>query len=192
MFSLLTISPFYINIMGKQTALIHSKIHKITIDGVLTVKEKLAWEINLAKELTPDEKESLIKYLDRLPEKNNLCHFDFHPGNIMVDESKYQVIDWMTACAGDPAADIARAWLLLKYGEMINADKKTALLISIMKTIIRGQYLRNICRLSHITRADIDKWILPVAAARLSEWLTAQERANLLKFIRIKLEKYEI
>ena len=93
----------------------------------------------------------------------------------------------MTACAGNPAADVARTWLLLKYGEMRNADKKTAFVVSAVKAIIRRQYLRNVCRLSHITRTEVDSWIVPVAAARLSEWLTESERRKLLRLIREKL-----
>ena len=34
----------------------------------------------------------------------SVCHFDFHPGNILVRGPKYQVIDWMTACAGNKVA----------------------------------------------------------------------------------------
>lgn len=186
MFLLLRRKPFSIFGMGKRIALIHAEIHKTSIDGVLTVKEKLTQEIGWAEELTSSEKARIIKVLNTLPEKNSLCHFDFHPGNILAGDLKYQVIDWMTACAGDPAADIARTWLLLKYGQVKNADKKTAFIVSAVKTVIRGQYLRNVCRLSHITKAEVKKWILPVAAARLSEWLTESERVKLLKLIREK------
>ena len=184
MLSLLSTRPFSIFGMGKRIALIHNQIHKTGIEGVLTVKEKLSQEINRAEELTSKEKDIIIKIVDALPEKNKLCHFDFHPGNIMVNDSEYRVIDWLTACAGDPAADVARTWLLLKYGQISNADKKTAFVVSVVKTIIRGQYLRHVYRLSHITSAEVEKWIVPVAAARLSEWLTDSERAKLLKLIR--------
>lgn len=186
MFSLLRSKPLSICGIGKWIALIHSEIHKIDLEGVLTAKEKLTQEIGWAEDLTLNEKNRIIEVLNMLPEKNSLCHFDFHPGNILVSDSKYQVIDWMTACAGDPAADIARTWLLLKYGQVKNADKKTAFIVSAVKTVIRGQYLRNVCRLSHITKAEVKKWILPVAAARLSEWLTESERVKLLKLIKEK------
>ena len=187
MFSLFAGKPLSIFGIGKRMAQIHSEIHKTAIEGVLTVKEKLCQEIGWAEELTSDEKGKIIQALNSLPEKNSLCHFDFHPGNILVSDGKYQVIDWMTACAGDPAADLARTWLILKYGQVKNADRKTAIVVSVVKAIIRKQYLRNVCRFSHITRAEVKKWILPVAAARLSEWLTDGEKVKLLKLIRSKL-----
>lgn len=184
MFSLLCRKPLSICGMGRQLARIHCEIHKTAIADIVTVKEKLTQEIGWAAELSSNEKDRMIKALNALPDKNSLCHFDFHPGNIIVSDSKYQVIDWMTACAGDPAADIARTWLLLKYGQIRNADRKHTFMVSVVKACIRRQYLRKVCRFSHITTTDVKKWILPVAAARLSEWLTESERIELLKLIR--------
>lgn len=81
-------------------------------------------------------------------------------------------------------SDIARTWLLLKYGEMRNVDRKTSLVVSIVKACVRGLYLRETCRLSHITRKEVKQWIVPVAAARLSEWLTDNERSKLLALVK--------
>lgn len=36
---------------------------------------------------------------------------------------------------------------------------------------------------------QIEQWELPVAAARLNEWLTENEKKNLLKFVNIEMEK---
>ena len=187
MLSLLRVKPFSTFSMGKRVASIHCEILKTDIDGVLTVKDKLSQEIGWAEELTSKEKDIIIKILDMLPEKNRLCHFDFHPGNIMVNDSEYRVIDWITACKGDPAADVARTWLLLKYGQMSDVNKKTALVLSLVKEIVRRQYLRNVCRLLQITKSEVKEWIIPVAAARLFEWLTDSERDKLLKIIRNRL-----
>ncbi len=184
MFSIMRVKPFSVFCMGKRIASIQSGIHKTEIDGVLKVKEKLAQEIGWVEDLTSKEKDDIIGILNTLPAKNNLCHFDFHPGNVMVNDSEYRVIDWLTACSGDPAADIARTWLLLKYGQMRDADWKTRLVVSVVKTVIRGQYLRTVCRLSKIPKTEVKKWIVPVAAARLSEWLPDSERAQLHKLIK--------
>ena len=187
MFSLLGDKPFSLFGIGKKLAIIHKEIHDKDIDGILSVKEKLTQEIEYEENLTPDEKKEVVDFLDKMPDKNSLCHFDFHPGNIMVDDSGYRVIDWLTACVGDPAADVARTWLLLKYGEMRDADRKTKLLVSIVKAFIRGKYLRSVCKMSGISKKEVKKWIVPVATARLSEWLTERERDKLLKLIRKKL-----
>jgi aminoglycoside phosphotransferase (APT) family kinase protein len=41
-------------------------------------------------------------------------HGDFHPGNLLVSEGRLTaVIDFGDLCAGDPATDLAVAWMLL-------------------------------------------------------------------------------
>lgn len=187
LFRMIGSEPFLLFSTGKKLAEIHTEIHGKTISGILTVKEKLLQEIGWVNDLSDDEKRKITDRLLLLPDGDRLCHFDFHPGNIMVSGEKLLVLDWLTACSGEPAADIARTCLLLKYGEVRNGDRLSRLILSITKVCIRRSYMRNIRRLSGITRDEIRRWILPVAAARLSEWLTEHERKRLLKLIRRNL-----
>lgn len=184
LFRMIGSEPFLLFSTGKKLAEIHTEIHGKTISGILTVKEKLLQEIGWVNDLSDDEKRKITDRLLLLPDGDRLCHFDFHPGNIMVSGGKLLVLDWLTACSGEPAADIARTCLLLKYGEVRNGDRLSRLILSITKVFIRRSYMRNIRRLSGITRDEIKRWILPAAAARLSEWLTEHERKRLLKLIR--------
>lgn len=187
LFRMIGSEPFLLFSTGKKLAEIHTEIHGKTISGILTVKEKLLQEIGWVNDLSDDEKRKITDRLLLLPDGDRLCHFDFHPGNIMVSGGKLLVLDWLTACSGEPVADIARTCLLLKYGEVRNGDRLSRLILSITKVCIRRSYMRNIRRLSGITQDEIRRWILPVAAARLSEWLTEHERKRLLKLIRRNL-----
>ena len=187
LFRMIGSEPFLLFSTGKKLAEIHTEIHGKTISGILTVKEKLLQEIGWVNDLSDDEKRKITDRLLLLPDGDRLCHFDFHPGNIMVSGGKLLVLDWLTACSGEPAADIARTCLLLKYGEVRNGDRLSRLILNITKVCIRRSYMRNIRRLSGITRDEIRRWILPAAAARLSEWLTEHERKRLLKLIRRNL-----
>ena len=139
-------------------------------------------------ELTEKEKQEIIDRLLRLPVRGRLCHFDFHPGNIMISGGHVSVLDWLTACSGDPAADIARTCLLLKYGELRNGDRVSGLILRVVKACVRRSYMRNVLRLSGVTRNEVLQWTVPVAAARLSEWLTEHEKARLLRLIRDALQ----
>lgn len=177
-------NPFLLLTTGRKLAKLHAEIHAKEIDGILTVKEKLRQEIGWANDLSEDEKRKITDRLLSLPHRSRLCHFDFHPGNVMVSKDRIRVLDWLTACAGDPAADIARTYLLLKYGELINGDRITQWILRVAKACIRAAYVRNSVRISGITRDEVNQWIIPVAAARLSEWLTDHERARLLHLIR--------
>ena len=180
-------NPFLLMTVGKRLAKLHAEIHEKEISGILTVKEKLRQEIGWTGELSEREKQQIIDGLTRLPDQSRLCHFDFHPGNIMTTGQQTWVLDWLTACSGDPAADIARTCILLKYGEIRNGDRIARLILRVTKVCAGRAYLRSILRLSGITRHEIEQWILPVAAARLSEWLTEHEKERLLKLIRGKL-----
>ena len=41
-----------------------------------------------------------------------VCHYDFHPANVLVGPNGWVVIDWLTAAAGPSSADLARTLVL--------------------------------------------------------------------------------
>jgi len=60
---------------------------------------------------------------DWLPEApvgrgDRLLHLDLHPLNVMMSPRGPVVIDWTGACRGDPAVDVALAWVLMAAGEV--------------------------------------------------------------------------
>ena len=63
------------------------------------------------------ERDALVKRLEVLDTgANKLCHGDYHLGNVMVQHGKLQVVDWGKAVCGSPAGDVARTFVLLRYG----------------------------------------------------------------------------
>ena len=175
--------------MAKRLAHIHQEIHAIRTDQLVPVKEKLAAEIRRAGALTDDEKSRVLRLLSPLPEGSALCHFDFHPGNIMMTDTSYRVIDWLTACAGDPAADIARTWLLLKYGTLKTDSLPDRVRLLLARACLRRTYLRESLRLSGVTGEAVRKWLVPIAAARLSEGMSEEENKRMLKLVRRGLRR---
>ena len=49
---------------------------------------------------------------------DRLLHLDLHPLNVMMGPRGPVVIDWTGACRGDPAVDVALAWVLMAAGEV--------------------------------------------------------------------------
>ncbi|HEX3842458.1 MAG TPA: phosphotransferase [Acidimicrobiales bacterium] len=49
---------------------------------------------------------------------DRLLHLDLHPLNVMIGPQGPVVIDWTGACRGDPAVDVALAWVLMVAGEV--------------------------------------------------------------------------
>ena len=49
---------------------------------------------------------------------DRLLHLDLHPLNVMIGPEGPVVIDWTGACRGDPAVDVALAWVLMTAGDV--------------------------------------------------------------------------
>ena len=63
------------------------------------------------------------------------------------------------------------------------------LIAHIVERHIGKIYLRQYKKSTGISDAEIKKWLLPIAAARLIEWIPKHEKKKLLKFIRKELAK---
>lgn len=167
----------------KKLAQYHYDIQK-TVDFPLpTVKEKLRQDIMAVKELNDEEKAKLFNYLSSLPGGDKLCHFDFHPGNILLRGGQPVIIDWMTGSMGDPLADVARTIILLKFGDVPVRSRIIKSLTVRFKKSLYTQYLKEYLKISGARAEDIKRWELPVAAARLREWIPEDEKRRLLEYI---------
>ena len=98
-----------------------------------------------------------------------VCHFDFHPSNVLVGSRGWVVIDWLTVAAGPSAADLARTLVL--WGQ-----RSTGSL---------GRFLRAVRREGLARRGlgddALDAWVRVTAAARVAEGFEGVERAWLLR-----------
>ena len=104
--------------------------------------------------------EATVRYelhvrLDSLPRHNKLCHGDFNPSNVLVDENgKYYILDWAHATQGNASADVARTFLIFAMeGKEELAEK----------------YLDMYCKKANADKQLIQRWIPIVAAIRLTK-----------------------
>jgi aminoglycoside phosphotransferase (APT) family kinase protein len=133
---------------------LHARIHSQPARQLGSLKSKLATNIAGTRLLDDPLKQNLLGRLADMPEGDRLCHGDFHPANVLGQNSLPVVIDWPDACCGgDPAADVCRSCLLLK----LHAED------------IAEPYLDTYCSISNMPRASILDWMPYVAAARLAE-----------------------
>jgi Ser/Thr protein kinase RdoA (MazF antagonist) len=98
-----------------------------------------------------------------------VCHYDFHPSNVLVGPHGWVVIDWLTVAAGPSAADLARSLVL--WGRRSTGPP--------------ARFLRMVRREGQ-ARRDLDDdrlhaWVRVVAAARVAEGFEGEERAWLLR-----------
>jgi aminoglycoside phosphotransferase (APT) family kinase protein len=58
----------------------------------------------------------------------SILHLDLHPLNVIISGSGPVVIDWTSACVGNPDADVALAWLLMSAGDIPGGKIKSGLM----------------------------------------------------------------
>ncbi|NGZ75674.1 phosphotransferase [Saccharibacillus alkalitolerans] len=149
-------------------------------------RERLIERIGRAELLSEDERRTVLAELRRLPDDGRLCHGDFHPGNVMENEEGWRVIDWIDACCGHPLYDAARTLLLLGFGTEAGGPRGS---MAHAAEIFRGVYLKSYAEQSGFSEAEIERWMLPVAAARLIEPIPEAEKVKLLGLVRHRLER---
>lgn len=169
---------------ARRMARLHAEIHNRQVEGLPRQKTVLARLISEAPFLSEEEKSRITHMLEQLEDDCRLCHGDYHPDNIILGQKEW-VIDWMTAVSGSPAADAARTVLLLKFGtlpdEMPSAAQQ---FFTRIREQLTNMYWDEYQKLTGISSVEIERWMVPVAAARLTEWIPAKEKEQLLALIR--------
>jgi aminoglycoside phosphotransferase (APT) family kinase protein len=69
---------------------------------------------------------------------DKVLHLDLHPLNVMVGPKGPVVIDWPNARRGDPAVDVALAWVLMAAGEIPGGGLKARLLAFGRALLVNG------------------------------------------------------
>lgn len=187
--SLMTTRPWKIRKLSKEMAKLHADLHsRSTPAGQLPdQKGVLTDNIQATSLLTEAEKSQILTCLEQLPRDNKICHGDLHPDNVLVDNGLW-TIDWMNGMSGCPAGDAARSMLLLKFGALPEAmPDAVKVLFRYFRKVMLNSYLVEYMRLSGYAYAELDCWLLPLAAARLIESPPPEERNQLLLEIRHRL-----
>ena len=119
------------------------------------IKDKYRRILENANNLNDNIKYELLQRLEGLKNHDKLCHGDFNPSNIIINEDgRYSIIDWAHATQGNASADVARTFLIFSMdGKKDLAEK----------------YLELFSKKSNIDRQLIQRWIPIVAAIRLSK-----------------------
>lgn len=59
-------------------------------------------------------KAKALKSIDLIDKTYHLCHFDYHPENIMYHDNQPYIIDWTNAKLGNPVMDIASTYIIFQ------------------------------------------------------------------------------
>lgn len=150
---------------------VQQHIHQITVKdhSIESMHEKLEYQITNNAVLDKTQKRDLLKGLTKMDYTPYLCHGDFHPFNVLMDEKNDEtiIIDWVDASAGDIRADVYRTYLLLSGSSQSLADL----------------YMNLYCSTSEITQDDIFQWAQIIAGARLFELVPFESKQRLINIV---------
>ncbi|MFA6647745.1 MAG: phosphotransferase [Candidatus Izemoplasmatales bacterium] len=104
-------------------------------------------------DLNDNLKNKALKSLHNIEKIKSLCHFDFHPLNIIYSQKKYYIIDWTNAKLGNPVMDIASTYIIFRQYLKRQSNK----------------YLRMISKKINVLESDVIKAIPVMAFIKLRE-----------------------
>jgi hypothetical protein len=168
---------------ARQFAELHTAINRQRGTGMPPLKPNLENTIRDLKGLPMGLLEKALERLTCLQDGEMLCHLDFHPDQVMVTATGQFVLDWMTAHSSQPAADVARTIVLLRFGPVLNASWLMQNLVNMLRGIFLRTYLRRYLELNPaVTIAAIEAWFPLLALARLAENIPG-EKGKLQAFL---------
>lgn len=130
---------------------IQLEMHAKTCPMLNKLKDKMAQKLSQT-DLSATIRYDLHTRLESMPKHNKVCHGDFNPSNVIIqDDGTYYIIDWSHATQGNASADAARTYLLFWLdGEIETAEK----------------YLDLFCEKSKTDKKYVQKWMPIVAASQ--------------------------
>jgi aminoglycoside phosphotransferase (APT) family kinase protein len=145
-------------------------------------------DIRNVKMLSGEDRTRVLQGLNQMKDGTALCHYDFHPMNVIMSPQGPVIIDWMTARQGNPHADIARTLSILQSPiarPIFQSPEPTGSLDARAKSFI-DHYLTQYRESREISLKEVKAWRLPTAAARLNENIP-QDRDWLLSVVKEEL-----
>mgnify|MGYP001179422252 CR=1 FL=1 len=176
MLALILKQPWTVARFSRQLAEFHSAIHRLPLGGMVSFRERWFSDIQEVSGLSAQDREKLMQWVGQFPDVNQLCHFDFHPDQVMFTSRGVRILDWMTACSGDPAADVARTKILLTIGKPPDAGWLLRTFADFLGAAAFYFYQKKYLALNpEMTQERIDAWFPALAAVRLLEDIEGEE-----------------
>jgi hypothetical protein len=168
-----------------QFAKLQTAIHRERGEGLRSLGASLNWTIQHLVDLPLNLIKTALDRLDLLPDGQALCHFDFHLDQVLVTTNGLVILDWMTAFAGSPAADVARTKVVMSFGPLPKVSWLIKILAKGLRRIFIRAYLKRYLELNpSVTSAEIEAWYPVVALARLAEKIPG-EQSQIEPYIRL-------
>lgn len=153
----------YLNLFVDLQLEVHSKRAPL----LNKLKDKMNRKISSLTEINATIKYELHTRLESMPKHIKVCHGDFNPSNIIIDNyGNAHILDWSHATQGNASADAARTYLLFSLKQPELADR----------------YLKLFCTKSNTAKQYVQHWLPIVAASQMVKGVQ-EEKDFLMKWV---------
>ncbi len=175
-----------ISYYAKQLAQLQVEIHQVKVGIQPNLKTELSSKIFSYEIISEGEKQVIKEILEHLPESNTLCHYDFHPGNIILSSEGPIIIDWLNALVGHEAADVARTSMMLQ-SNTLPPNAPEILIRRELRELFHEEYVKEYVMLSGKEYEEITNWTVPTLAYRIGE-MNGSNQIEVLSKLRMGLK----
>ncbi len=176
--------PWKVVQYARLLANLHMQIHEVPAPPNLeTQREWARGGIPETNKLTKDLQEKVLRLLDSMPNGNQLCHGDFHPGNIIITFRGPIIIDWMTASKGEACGDVARTAIILEAAQAPEGTPFRWLLEWVRKLFL-STYIKTYFQLRPIEMNLYKAWRSIMAANFFVDVSLPEEETNLIEIVK--------
>ncbi|MCD7742558.1 MAG: aminoglycoside phosphotransferase family protein [Ruminococcus sp.] len=145
---------------------IQCEIHEQYMPLLSKLKDKLSRQIKSLGQIDEIKKYELLTRLDSMPKHIKLCHNNFNPDCVILNDDGTYVLNWGSARQGNASADVAKTYLLL----------------SLRRPNLADTYLEKYCQKTGTSKQYIQQWLPIVAAAQLDRGIE-EEKDFLMRWI---------
>lgn len=138
---------------------IQCEIHAQYMPLLSKLKDKLARQIKSLSQIDEIKKYELLTRLDSMPKHIKLCHNNFSPDCVILNDDGTYVLNWGSARQGNASADVAKTYLLLSLKRPQYAD----------------MYLQKYCQKTGTSKKYVQQWLPIVAAAQLDRGIESEK-----------------
>lgn len=160
------IRPFRSRELLRRFAGYHANIHRCSGAGLAHAQHVIVHVRILHAQIDENLRAVALERLHAIPQGDRLCHGDFHPSNAILTDEGIAAIDWSNGSRGDPAGDVARTELLLRFGGYGSLMRRFPWLRR-LRSMAADIYLRSYRDLTGTSDRAIEAWRLPMAIAAL-------------------------
>lgn len=177
--------PFQIPSRIKRLAELHNRMFSVKTDDCLkSIDDRLRYFVSKSPIADKELIDFVLRVYESLPSGNNLCHGDFHPGNILMQNGECYIIDWSGVYRGHFLSDVAHSFLLMKVVPKIPGQNSLShSMMSAAGRRIANTYLKDILRLQSFDFSEFSKWTVVMSFLRVCYGLPA-EKPERIRYIR--------